>query len=371
MDSSGIALICVDRAQRLLRPVVRMHSLPLVSGLLLACLLASCVPSSTRPVVKLGLIAPFEGLYRRTGYAALDGMRLAIQEQQDMAACAGLEFLPLALNDTNLPHHAQRSAQKLLLDPSVRAIIGPTVPETARAAASRIAGSEVLWMLPFIPDKPATLSQRAFVVDDAAWAAGLISTIGQAMQEQGAQRAVVAGWTPGWPPRDAPIWRDLLQMPVLLHDEPAAVQPTDAVLWLGHAAGGAAFYTQLRRNQADVPFWMGPQGGDPVFAERVGTPQHVYWAVRLDSGYEPWARSTQLPASAYRVYRATQHAIEMICREHAEAAQPSALQQDGEEFPAEWRVFFFAMQADGASSPVTTLSLSIYRIDSNYAYFSN
>ena len=54
--------------------------------------LTSC--TSTRSVTKIGLVAPFEGLYRQTGYAALDAMRGAIGEAEGNAA----DILPLALD---------------------------------------------------------------------------------------------------------------------------------------------------------------------------------------------------------------------------------------------------------------------------------
>src|SRR5262245_10088378 len=67
----------------------------------LVSLLAGC--SSIRPIVKIGLIAPFEGLYRQSGYVALDAMR------QAMIDCTppGVDVLPLALDDNGDPRQAQ------------------------------------------------------------------------------------------------------------------------------------------------------------------------------------------------------------------------------------------------------------------------
>ena len=62
-------------------------------GIVLALLLAGC--TDVRPVAKIGLIAPFEGLHRRSGYAALAAMRQAIVETP--AGATGI--IPLALDD--------------------------------------------------------------------------------------------------------------------------------------------------------------------------------------------------------------------------------------------------------------------------------
>src|SRR5688500_13064399 len=86
-------------------------------NLLAFLLVTGC--TSIRPIIKIGLIAPFEGLYRQSGYTALDAMR------QAMAECTppGMDVLPLALDDSGDPARAQRAAQKLLIDPSVGAIV--------------------------------------------------------------------------------------------------------------------------------------------------------------------------------------------------------------------------------------------------------
>ena len=52
--------------------------------------MAAC--TDVQPVVKIGLVAPFEGLYRRTGYDALAAMRAAIADQP----APGVNVLPLA-----------------------------------------------------------------------------------------------------------------------------------------------------------------------------------------------------------------------------------------------------------------------------------
>ena len=50
-----------------------------ICTLLCLVLLASC--TSTRPTLKIGLIAPFEGVHRSLGYEILGAVRLAVQQQ--------------------------------------------------------------------------------------------------------------------------------------------------------------------------------------------------------------------------------------------------------------------------------------------------
>ena len=58
--------------------------LHLATCCLLTCdlLLATCAfPGSVQPTVKIGLSAPFEGLYRDLGYEVLPAVRLAVRER--------------------------------------------------------------------------------------------------------------------------------------------------------------------------------------------------------------------------------------------------------------------------------------------------
>ena len=56
-------------------PAVRLLAVRLLA-LVAAATLAGC--TNVRPTIKIGVLAPFEGLHRRTGYAALDAVRAAM-----------------------------------------------------------------------------------------------------------------------------------------------------------------------------------------------------------------------------------------------------------------------------------------------------
>ena len=282
-------------------------------SLLLSLALVSCSGESigptnpvrsVRPVVKIGLIAPFEGIYRRSGYESLAAMRSALTDHAALTQAAGIDILPLALDDSGDPQMAARTAQKLLADPAVEALIGPISPWTAQAVTDTIHSSSLQWERPYLADQP-----------EEEWAIDLIRAISQAAQQQGAERLLVAGWVDGWPAEEMSLWREKSGLPIEFidsKDEPVGkqIRATDAILFLGAAADAATFLSIVRQEQESVPFWMGPQGGNPILFERATRVNNVYWAIALDGGYDEW-RKTHEPATpaAYLVYKATERTI--------------------------------------------------------------
>jgi branched-chain amino acid transport system substrate-binding protein len=105
---------------------------------LAACLLlSSCAfPGSVKPTVKIGLSAPFEGLYRDLGYEVLYSVRLAVRERNAAGGVGGRYLVELvALNDFNEPREAALQAREMAVDPGVLAVIGGWSGETARQSA--------------------------------------------------------------------------------------------------------------------------------------------------------------------------------------------------------------------------------------------
>ena len=99
-----------------------------------AFLLASCLPV-TRPVVKIGLVAPFEGRYRDVGYEVIYAVRLAVREANADGGIAGYSVELLALDDSGDPDMAVAQARKVATDPQVVGIIGDWLDSTTLAAA--------------------------------------------------------------------------------------------------------------------------------------------------------------------------------------------------------------------------------------------
>ena len=103
-------------------------------GVLLACLLAACASASTAPVMKVGLVAPFEGRYRAIGYEAIYAARLAIREINAADGVNGARVELIALDDGGEPEMAIEQARKLAIDPQVIAVLGHYYPDTTSAA---------------------------------------------------------------------------------------------------------------------------------------------------------------------------------------------------------------------------------------------
>ena len=106
-----------------------------VSLFILGCLLSSCTGlGSTRPVAKIGLVAPFEGLHRHLGYDVLYAMKLAVRERNAAGGVSGYMVELVALDDSNDPAQARLQARKMIVDPDVMGVIGHFSDQAALAA---------------------------------------------------------------------------------------------------------------------------------------------------------------------------------------------------------------------------------------------
>lgn len=103
------------------------------AALIVMALLAGC--ASVDPVVKVGLVAPFEGRYRPIGYDAIYSARLAVREINAAGGIGGHRVALVALDDSGLPQGAVDAARTLLVDPAVVGVVGHWLPDTTAAAA--------------------------------------------------------------------------------------------------------------------------------------------------------------------------------------------------------------------------------------------
>jgi ABC-type branched-subunit amino acid transport system substrate-binding protein len=88
---------------------------------------AACGPLAlSRPVTKLGLVAPFEGTQRARGYEALYAAKLALREHNASGGAAGWQVELVALDQDDQPGLALRQAHALAVDPGVTYVIGLT-----------------------------------------------------------------------------------------------------------------------------------------------------------------------------------------------------------------------------------------------------
>lgn len=108
-------------------------------------LLVGC--TSVPPVIKIGLVGPFEGRHRDVAYDVIYSARLAVREENSSDNMEDYRVALVALDDFGDPNTAQEVARSLVLDPAVVAVVGHWLPETTEAALPvyRAAG------LPFVP----------------------------------------------------------------------------------------------------------------------------------------------------------------------------------------------------------------------------
>ncbi len=332
--SSRVADGCTDTIYRVRAKHDRAVLVGVIAVMAMATLLlAGC--SDVRPVAKIGLIAPFEGLHRRSGYAALAAMRQAIAD----APASAVGFIPLALDDSADPVRTRRAAEKLLADPQVKAIVGPLSPALAAASSDVLSQqTSVAWFAPF-----AVAPEGGFGSPDSkAWASGLVAAVGAAVRQQGAATLWLAGERSGWPDWDEAGWSTVAGLPArfLDHDAPAVATLTanDAIFWLGDAEAAATFLNTTPALSDQTPFWLGIAGGDPILSERLKIDRKLYWLTWSNFQYTEWAAHFELSTpSAFLVYQATQAAIDAIT-----GAEPTTTRA--------WQVILFQVEG-GISRP--------------------
>ena len=130
--------------------VLRNLSLGVCVGLFALLLTACSVPGSVKPTIKIGLSAPFEGLYRDLGYETLYSVRLAVRER-NAAGGVGQRYLVelVALNDLNNADKAVEQARKMAVDPDVLGVLGGLSQETEQAA-SEYEQLGLIFLTPFV-----------------------------------------------------------------------------------------------------------------------------------------------------------------------------------------------------------------------------
>ncbi len=114
----------------------QMGTLPLAVVLLLI-FVPGCRPNAPRRVehvVKIGLVAPFDGRNRDVGYDVIYGARLAIRQANEQRGPGQVRFSLQAVDDFGDPTMALQSAAAMVVDPGIVAVIGHWLPETTAAA---------------------------------------------------------------------------------------------------------------------------------------------------------------------------------------------------------------------------------------------
>ncbi len=136
------------------RLAARILMLLLATGIISGC-------QSVAPVIKVGLVAPFEGRHRDVGYDVLYSARLAVREINAAGGIDGTRIALVALDDGGNPEDAQATANSLLIDPGIVAVVGHWLPETTETAAPIYIQSNLAFLSggeePFAASDPALL----------------------------------------------------------------------------------------------------------------------------------------------------------------------------------------------------------------------
>ncbi|MBN1876289.1 MAG: ABC transporter substrate-binding protein [Anaerolineae bacterium] len=103
--------------------------------LLILFLLTACFPPPLPRVLKIGLVAPFEGRYRYIGYDAIYAARLAVREINVAGGVGGWRLALVAYDDRADPELARSVARNLATDLEVVGVIGHYRQQTTEVAA--------------------------------------------------------------------------------------------------------------------------------------------------------------------------------------------------------------------------------------------
>ncbi len=100
------------------------------------CALTACLPPVLPRVIKIGLVAPFEGRYRYVGYDAIYAARLAVREINAAGGAGGWMLELVAYDDRADPELARTTARNLVIDSDVVAVIGHYQQSSTEAASA-------------------------------------------------------------------------------------------------------------------------------------------------------------------------------------------------------------------------------------------
>ena len=97
-------------------------------------LLSACsMPRNVLPVVKIGLVASFEGPQRTMAYDTLLAVKLAIEHHNDISRANGPLVELVALNDDGQSEDSKQQALQMVADPAILGVIGPWMAHSAAA----------------------------------------------------------------------------------------------------------------------------------------------------------------------------------------------------------------------------------------------
>ena len=116
-------------------PAIRRVAERSFGALILVAIFATGCLQTTPQLIKIGLIAPFEGRYREVGNDVVPAVRLAIREWAVMHPNEAVTVELVTYDDRGDPTEAITQAERLLTDTAIDVVIGHWRQETTLAAA--------------------------------------------------------------------------------------------------------------------------------------------------------------------------------------------------------------------------------------------
>ena len=292
--------------------------------MLVVALTALRLPAGgTRPIIKIGLTAPFSGFDESLGYSVIGAVRLAVRERNQSGGVAGYSVELVALDDGNAPDQAAQRAREMIIDPAVMAVLGG-FDTTAAAAASalyaqdgmpfvtlatgdalgasalRLVGSEQ--EAGWLAGKRAALDtrvKRIAIISDRTAGADVLTEQFAAVAQTGGAAIVYSGYIQRWQLDYTMVTRDL------------AVAAPDLVFFAGRAVEAGEMLKQMRAAGVTAAFLGGPGVDDPRLLQIAGAAAHGATYVSLgfalpqvDDAADARQDHTGQPAPGRSIHRA-------------------------------------------------------------------
>jgi hypothetical protein len=229
-------------------------------------MLASCGLRDNAPmVIKIGVIAPFEGVGREFGYGILQAVNDELAPVNRERSMGRYRVAVVALNDDLDPEAAAAQAKALVRDPDVLAVIGPWSEVTALSA------------LPILNEAgiPAVLASSSREVGGAAFVCPAVDRVAAELLRKAHESDVPALVVTG--PENTLLRTLLAGAPEASKVPESAPHPCPAkasnrclVIHTGDASGAADALGRWRAAGWEGPFLGGPEMARPWFIGRAG-----------------------------------------------------------------------------------------------------
>jgi branched-chain amino acid transport system substrate-binding protein len=209
-------------------------------------------------VIKIGLVAPFEGRYRTLGYEALYAVKWAVRQRNERGGVAGTMVELVALNDGADPASSAFQARVLAVDPDVVGAIGPFTEATVEAAAPSFRELGLATITPAMCPLSLSADGSESVFCLGASAVDLATTL-EARIPAGARVTLLRQCDGDLGELLSLVAQQVREGPFHESRFPEVTEgPTDLYLYDGDVLIAAEVLRWLRARGIETPFWGGP-----------------------------------------------------------------------------------------------------------------